>query len=200
MSQNSKITSELNGQKIKHDLNKDIRFFDLEYFRTRGKALLDVYYSGKGQVGYMHLLNGETFGYSSLMDHIVKRIDKHSAQLYRKGAEPQTFKDGADVQRSGLGWFVGLYIDACHSGSALGAGVRWANKQDGRFRTYEERDDETLQECKVDYFSTKCYLELMVMASCATDESANVSTNNKASSWTKNFLLKGRQPVPSDAN
>lgn len=36
-----------------------------------------------------------------------------------------------DLEIKGLGWFVNIYLDACHSGSVVQQGIKWVKKHGG---------------------------------------------------------------------
>jgi hypothetical protein len=56
-----------------------------------------------------------------MIEHIVAAINKHTIALYKQKDFPQT-----------LVWFFNMFVDACHSGSALTEGKKWALKYSGR--------------------------------------------------------------------
>lgn len=84
--------------------------------------MLDFYYSGHGHVGYMFFSRNEPLFYDNFIDHIATKVDKHVETLYLEGLEPKQFKDRSNQKRTGVGYFFNIYVDACHSGSALDYG------------------------------------------------------------------------------
>ena len=67
-----------------------------------------------------------------MIEHIVTAINKHTIALYQqKDFSQNTFIDEYKIKRKGLGWLFKMFVDACHSGSALTEGKKWALKYSG---------------------------------------------------------------------
>lgn len=79
------------------------------------------------------------------MDHVAATIDKHTISLFKEcDLSEHAFKfedyihEDDNRDQKGLGWYVNVYLDACHSGSILSEGTKWADK----YQKYEESDSE----------------------------------------------------------
>ena len=62
-----------------------------------------------------------------MIEHIVAAINKHTIALYKqKDFSQNIYGDG--YWERGLAWDFNMFVDACHSGSALTEAKRWALK------------------------------------------------------------------------
>ena len=90
-----------------------------------------------------------------MIEDITAAIDKHTIALYKqKDFSQNTFKYGGT--NKGLGWLFKMFVDACHSGSALTEAKKWALKYSGKYHC----DYDTFKWFKVDYFNEKVFLLL----------------------------------------
>lgn len=132
LSHTMKISNYLQSKGIKKDINNEIKYYDGSYFDTRkqnSQCEIDWFYSGHGQPGYIQLSKNEYYSYQNLINDIVSGIDKHTGTLYKeKDLSGNSFKHQGVTMQGGIGYFINLYLDACHSGSALLHGVKWVNK------------------------------------------------------------------------
>jgi hypothetical protein len=55
MSQQSKFGTDLTNKQIKRGITKDICFYDIAYFNSRSKAMIDFAYSGNGEAKNLKL-------------------------------------------------------------------------------------------------------------------------------------------------
>ena len=63
-----------------------------------------------------------------MIEHIVAAINKHTITLYKQ----KDFSQNTHSYGKGLGWFFNMFVDACHSGSALTEAKKWALKYSGQ--------------------------------------------------------------------
>lgn len=88
-----------------------------------------------------------------------------------------------------------MYVDACHSGSALDAGKKWIISKGGEMNYWKDKD--TYKDAEMDYFDCWCTLEMQIWASAAADETANDAGQGRGGKWTNHFIAKGKKPNPS---
>lgn len=132
----------------------------------------------------------ERMYYGNLINCFAQHIDKHMIDINKEGEPIWESK-----------WCVGIYLDACHSGSALGEGVTWAKKYGARFCSGDEeyKVGDTSKKCFVTYFQEKVWLYLKIMASASEPEFAMDAGEGMGGRWSNHFFAKGKTPCIYDA-
>lgn len=85
VSENIKVSNDMNKNSVKSVLDKEIQFYDQDYFDTgRDKAYLNLYYSGHGLKGNIKLGDMEALYYKDIIDYIATGINNHHLQTLRQ--------------------------------------------------------------------------------------------------------------------
>lgn len=113
-------------------LKKDFEFFDLEYFKTRPKALIDIFFTGNGQPGCIIFSRIERVYFRDFFNMCFKHTAKVAANLYEAGAQAHSFMSSFEEKKTGLGFFIKFYVDTCYAGSALEVGTKWTQEKEGQ--------------------------------------------------------------------
>jgi hypothetical protein len=105
------VSNDLRPLTIKKILTQEIQFFDKIYFKDRNYPHIRIYYSGHGEKDYLKLSSEHNFEYKQhFIDHVATKINSWTKSL--------------EIESKAY-WNMSLYLDACHSGSALHAGKEW---------------------------------------------------------------------------
>lgn len=142
----------------------------------------------------------EFYSYDRLIDDFVTKINSHTIALYSEkdfseGRCHWNKDTGQVVGAEGLGWSVNIFLDCCHSGSALKAGIKWTKKH-GSDSAYSP--SETYSCDSVKFFEKKVYLCLEIITSASEKEVALDAGEGKGGRWTNHYFAKGRQPSDGD--
>jgi hypothetical protein len=92
-------------------------------------------------------------------------------------------------------WSVELYIDACHSGSALQEAIKYAENFEHKKLA---RNGDNNARYKIGAFDEKVKLELHLMTSATGEQLANDAGLGRGSKWTNHYLAKGKYPNEDD--
>lgn len=107
------------------------------------------------------LSSTEKFYYRDFFQHIATKIDEHMQKFdYSK------FPEGVlhHVHRC-IEWFVNIYVDACHSGSALSEGKIWAE----HYNVDRRREYLDCSEYYLEFFKSKTFLKIMLFSSTSPE-------------------------------
>ena len=125
-----------------------------------------------------------------MIEHIVTAINKHTIALYKqKNFSQNTFKIGRRGEK-GLGWNFNMFVDACHSGSALTEAKKWALKYSGKCKPWD--DEDTSKVFMVNYFNEKVHLELEILTSASESEFALDAGEGQGGRWNGPIITSAR--------
>lgn len=85
-----------------------------------------------------------------------------------------------------------IYVDACHSGSALDTVGEWIIKNGGEKKHGRGK---TFARCRMEYFKAKCNLWLHIWTACTAEEVSNDAGEGKGGLWSNEFMGAGLEPV-----
>lgn len=107
---------------IKQSLTKEINFYDQQYFNEgRKHPTIEMYYSGHGLPEKLMLSSTEGLKYEELFEILCSKIEERMKSLDYSQFPKDLIKFFKN-QKQGVEWFVNVFLDACHSGSALYSG------------------------------------------------------------------------------